>query len=159
MADMWRTRMRTAMINESPREITEVLDAAKHLADGGEGTTETLIAAAGGRLERRQVSGPLGEPSEAAFGVLPDGRGVVEVAAASGYALLRPEQRDPRRTTSYGTGELLRAAHEAGCRELIVGLGGSATNDFSNCADWYGTQAEAEAQAAAVREREDTPAD
>ncbi len=99
------------------------------LADGGEGTTETLIAAAGGRLERRQVSGPLGEPSEAAFGVLPDGRGVVEVAAASGYALLRPEQRDPRRTTSYGTGELLRAAHEAGCRELIVGLGGSATND------------------------------
>ena len=99
------------------------------LADGGEGTTETLVAATGGRLERRQVSGPLGEPLEAHFGVLPDGRGVVEVAAASGHALLRPDQRDPRRATSYGTGQLLRAAYEAGCRELIVGLGGSATND------------------------------
>ncbi|MGE0713240.1 MAG: glycerate kinase [Planctomycetota bacterium] len=99
------------------------------LADGGEGTTRALVAAAGGRLERRRVTGPLGEAIDAELGVLPDGRGVVEVAAASGFQLVPPARRDPRRTTSYGTGELMRAAHELGCPELIVGLGGSATND------------------------------
>jgi glycerate kinase len=99
------------------------------LADGGEGTTATLISAAGGRLERAWVSGPLGERLEASFGVLSDGRGVVEVAAASGLALVPADLRDPRLTTTYGTGELLRAAHAAGCQEVIVGLGGSGTND------------------------------
>lgn len=99
------------------------------LADGGEGTTRALIEAAGGELRSAPVEDPLGREREAQFGILPDGRGVVEVAAASGYSLLSPEERDPARTSSRGTGQLLAAAVAAGCREVILGLGGSATND------------------------------
>ena len=73
---------------------------------------------------------PLGRPVQAGFALLGDGRtAVVETAAASGLALLRPSERDPKATTSYGTGELIRAALDAGAETIIVGLGGSATND------------------------------
>ena len=99
------------------------------LADGGEGTTRALIEAAGGVLRSETVEGPLGRARTASYGVLPDGRGVVEVAAASGYSLLSATERDPARTSSRGTGQLMAAAFAAGCPELIVGLGGSATND------------------------------
>ncbi|HIE53280.1 MAG TPA: glycerate kinase [Armatimonadetes bacterium] len=100
------------------------------LADGGEGTVEALVAATQGRIVRKTVTGPLGEPVEAYLGVLGDGRtAVIEMAAASGLPLVPPDRRDPRVTTTYGTGELLRAALEEGCRTLIVGIGGSATND------------------------------
>ena len=100
------------------------------LADGGEGTTEALVTATGGRIERRRVTGPLGEPVEAFFGILGDGvTAVVETAAASGLTLVPEERRDPRVTTTYGTGELLAAALERGCTRVIVGIGGSATND------------------------------
>ena len=100
------------------------------IADGGEGTVEALVEATLGRLLRRTVTGPLGEPVEAAFGVLGDGAtAVVETAAASGLPLVPEARRDPRLTTTRGTGELVRAALDAGKRRIVIGLGGSATND------------------------------
>lgn len=100
------------------------------LADGGEGTVAALVAATGGRLVERRVSGPLGEPVTAAYGLLGDGlTAVIEMAAASGLELVPPALRDPRRTTTRGTGELIAAALDAGVRRIVIGLGGSATND------------------------------
>jgi glycerate kinase len=101
------------------------------LADGGEGTLEALVSATGGQRITRRVTGPLGEPIKAAFGLLgTEGHtAIVEMAQAAGLGLVPPEQRDPRVTTTYGVGELIRPAWETGAREIIVGLGGSATND------------------------------
>jgi glycerate kinase len=102
------------------------------LADGGDGTLETLVDATGGTIHRTTVCGPLGSPVEAAWGRLGGARAdtaVIEMAAASGLRLLAPEDYDPLRTTTFGTGELMISAIEAGCRNLIVGIGGSATND------------------------------
>ncbi len=100
------------------------------VADGGEGTLEVLSAALGGSLHRMTVSGPLGEPVQARFGVSGDGRtGLVELAEASGLALVAAARRDPTRTTSRGTGELIAAASDRGCATVIVCLGGSATVD------------------------------
>jgi glycerate kinase len=100
------------------------------IADGGEGTVDALVAATGGRVESCTVSGPLGDPVAARWGVLGDGAtAVIEAAAASGLTLLDPARRDPRCTSTRGTGELVRAALDAGLRRLVLGLGGSATND------------------------------
>jgi len=100
------------------------------IADGGEGTVEALIGTTGGQLHRTQVGGPLGDRITAQWGVLGDGAtAVIEMAAASGLPLLPPERRDPRLTSSCGTGELVRAALDAGLRRIIIGIGGSATND------------------------------
>jgi glycerate kinase len=100
------------------------------VADGGEGTAEALLSALGGRWETATVSGPLGAPVEARFAILADAnRAVIEMAAASGLTLLRPDEYDPLRTTTYGTGELITAALDQGCRELSIGVGGSATVD------------------------------
>ncbi|QNH14999.1 glycerate kinase [Xanthomonas sp. SS] len=100
------------------------------VADGGEGTVAALVAATGGRVVGRTVTGPLGAPVEAFFGITGDGRtGIVEMAAASGLALVPAGRRDPLAATSYGVGELLLAALDAGARKLIVGVGGSASND------------------------------
>ena len=99
------------------------------VADGGDGTLEALVGSSGSFFEA-QVTGPLGEPVRARWGVMPDGKtAVIEMARASGLALVPPERRDPRITTSYGTGELIREALDKGCREIIIGVGGSATND------------------------------
>lgn len=100
------------------------------LADGGEGTAQALVDATGGRMIQERVLGPLREPVEAFFGVLGDDTtGVVEMAAASGLALVPPERRDPRISTTYGTGQLIAAAMKHGCKKVIVAVGGSATND------------------------------
>lgn len=100
------------------------------IADGGEGTVEALVAATNGQFRYAQVTGPLGEPVTAQWGILGDGlTAVIEMAAASGLPLLAPEQRNPRLATTFGTGELLRAALDAGLRRIIMGIGGSATND------------------------------
>ena len=100
------------------------------MADGGEGTVQSLVDATRGRLVSRRVQGPLGDPVDAAFGVFGDGlTAVIEMAAASGLMLVPRDQRDPRHTTTCGTGELIRAALDEGVRRLIVGIGGSATND------------------------------
>jgi glycerate 2-kinase len=100
------------------------------MADGGEGTVAAMVAATGGRLVTVQVTGPLGEAVQACYGLTGDGEtAVIEMAAASGLALVPPGLRDPLNTTSFGTGELIRAALDAGARHLIIGIGGSATND------------------------------
>jgi glycerate kinase len=100
------------------------------VADGGEGTAQALVAATGGSFREAQVSGPLGEPIIACFGLLGDGRtAVLEMAAASGLVLVPPAKRNPLVTTTRGTGELLLAAIAAGARRVVIGIGGSATND------------------------------
>jgi glycerate kinase len=97
------------------------------MADGGEGTLDAL--AGDGRVERVEVTGPLGDPVDAPLAVRADGTAVIEMATASGLQLLRADRRDPRRTTTRGVGELIRAALDAGARRILVCLGGSATND------------------------------
>jgi glycerate kinase len=100
------------------------------MADGGPGTVEALVAACGGRCLQSSVTDPLGRPIEAVWGLLEDAASaVIEMAAASGLVLLRAEERDPRVASTYGTGQLIRAALDSGCRRIIVGVGGSATND------------------------------
>jgi glycerate kinase len=100
------------------------------VADGGEGTVRALVESSGGRTVTSQVLDPLEKPVNATWGLLGNGDvAVVEMAAASGLPLLRREERNPMRTTSYGTGELIRHALDHGIRKLIVGIGGSATND------------------------------
>ncbi len=100
------------------------------VADGGEGTVEAMVAATGGTVIRLSVTGPLGEPVDAIFGLTGDGRtAIIEMAAASGLMLVPPEARNPLVTTTFGVGELIAAALDSGARHLIVGIGGSATND------------------------------
>jgi glycerate 2-kinase len=100
------------------------------VGDGGEGTLEALVQATGGAFETHTVTGPLGEPVAARLGLLGDGETVfVEMAEASGLSRVPPDSRDPLRATSFGTGELLRAALQTGRPRLVVGIGGSATND------------------------------
>lgn len=100
------------------------------IADGGEGTVEALVTATNGQIIRQQVTGPLGTNVEACWGILGDGKtAVIEMAAASGLTLLAKDKRDPRTTTTYGTGQLIQAALDRGIRKLIIGIGGSATND------------------------------
>ena len=99
------------------------------VADGGEGSVEAFLAAAGGERRTRTVTGPFGEPVEAFYGVLGDGRtAVIEMAACAGLPLAEG-RLNPERATTYGVGELLLAAKEAGCSKAILGLGGSCTND------------------------------
>ena len=100
------------------------------MADGGEGTVDALLAATGGERRLSEVSDPLGKRITAQWGVLGDGcTAVIEMAAASGLTLQAAEQRNPRITSTHGTGELMRAALDAGLRKIILGIGGSATND------------------------------
>ena len=99
------------------------------VADGGEGTVDALLCALGGQRMNARVTGPLFETVNADWGLLPDGSAVIEMARASGLPLVPEPLRDPRRTTSLGTGELVRAALESGARRLMIGIGGSATND------------------------------
>ena len=112
----------------------EILPDAEYIklpmADGGEGTVAAMVAATGGTLVEVGVTGPLGEPVKACYGLTGDGKtAVIEMAAASGLALVAPHLRNPLGTTSYGTGELIKAALDAGVCHLIIGIGGSATND------------------------------
>ena len=99
------------------------------VADGGEGSVEAFLAAAGGERRTRTVTGPFGEPVEAFYGILGDGRtAVIEMAACAGLPLAEG-RLNPERATTYGVGELLLAAKETGCTKAILGLGGSCTND------------------------------
>jgi glycerate kinase len=100
------------------------------MADGGEGTVQAFVTATGGEIIPQTAMGPLDQAVEAFYGLLGDGKtAVIEMAACAGLPLLKPEQRDPRRTTTYGVGELIRAALDRGCRSFLIGIGGSATND------------------------------
>ena len=100
------------------------------VADGGEGTVEAMIAATQGRAVTSTVTGPLGDAVTAQWGISGDGgTAFIEMAAASGLALVPAERRNPLITTSYGTGELILQALESGVKNIIIGIGGSATND------------------------------
>ena len=112
------------------RIVPDALTILKPMADGGEGTVQALVDATGGEIITTEVTGPLGEPINAHWGILNDQvTAVIEMAAASGLPLVPPEKRNPLITTTYGTGELILAALAKGCRKLIIGIGGSATND------------------------------
>ncbi len=99
------------------------------MADGGEGTTQALVTASGGRLEQAEVTGPLGEPMTAFWGRIGEHTAVIECAASGGLDLIPRDKRDPWRATTRGTGELICTALDAGMTDIIIGLGGSATND------------------------------
>lgn len=106
-----------------------VIDSAP-MADGGPGTVDAIVHAAGGRTSIARVDGPLGDPVNARWGRIDDGRtAVIEMAAASGLSLLRREELDPRRASTHGTGQLIRHAFNAGVDRIVIGVGGSATND------------------------------
>lgn len=114
--------------------FSEIFPQAEYIklpmADGGEGTVESMVAATGGERVHVNVTGPLGQPVNGFFGWMGDGEtAVIEMAAASGLHLVAPEQRNPLITTSFGTGELILAALNHGARKIILGIGGSATND------------------------------
>lgn len=120
--------------NQMAAGINDVMPNAKiykfPVADGGEGTTECIVDALGGRIIEKKVTGPLGYPVTGFFGILKDSKtAIIEVASASGLCVVPEEKLNPLRATSYGTGELIRAALDSGCREIFIGLGGSATID------------------------------
>jgi glycerate kinase len=120
LAEGWHRGDATAEIEEVP------------VADGGDGTLEALVGGLGGEIHRATVTGPLGDPVEAEFGVVGTEHGlmgVVEMARASGLALLDESRRDPLRATTRGTGELILAACEHAPGQILVCIGGSATND------------------------------
>lgn len=117
IADGWRSVYPQADIHLCP------------MADGGEGTVDAVLAATGGERRELSVRGPLGQPVQAHWGWLENGQAVIEMAAASGLHWVEPAQRDACITTSYGTGELILAALDAGAQRIILGIGGSATND------------------------------
>lgn len=127
---MTAAEVATAMARGVRRLFPEAELDLVPMADGGEGTVQALVDATGGRLITATVTGPLGEPVDATFGLLGDGQtAVIEMAQASGLPLVAPERRNPLLTTTYGTGELIRLALDHGARRLIIGIGGSATND------------------------------
>ncbi|KMN35792.1 glycerate kinase [Chromobacterium sp. LK1] len=111
----------------------EIFPAARYcklpMADGGEGTVQAMLDALGGQWREALVRGPLGEAVSARYGLTVDGVAVIEMAAASGLALVPTARRNPLLTGSHGTGELIRAALDAGARRFVLGIGGSATND------------------------------
>ena len=100
------------------------------MADGGEGTVQSLVDATSGTIITQLVSGPMGDMVAGFFGILGDRQtAVIEMAAASGIHWVRPKERDVYLASSFGTGQLINAALDRGCDKLIVGLGGSATID------------------------------
>ena len=100
------------------------------MADGGEGTVQAIVDATGGKIIKKMVSDPLGRRIRSSFGISGDGEtAIIEMAAASGLALLKPGERNPMVTSTRGTGELIRAALDLGVKRILVGIGGSATND------------------------------
>jgi len=126
------TAMEVATAIESG--FKEIMPDAEYIklpmADGGEGTVQSLVDATGGDIVTVEVTGPLGHPVEGFYGLLGDGStAVIEMAAASGLHLVEPNERNPLLTTTYGTGELIKAALDRGVDHIIIGIGGSSTND------------------------------
>ncbi len=111
------------------RAMPEAEIIIKPVADGGEGTVSALTSGLNGRLEKAEVTGPLGQKVKAVYGILPDKTAVIEMAEAAGLPLVPVDKRNPMETTTYGVGELISHVMDRGCRKFIVGIGGSATND------------------------------
>ncbi len=123
-------RVAEAMAEGIKRVLAEAETVIIPIADGGEGTVEALVYGTRGQFITTEVTGPLGEKVAARWGILGDKvSAVVEMASASGITLVSPEKLNPLVATTYGTGQLIRAALDAGCRKLTIGIGGSATND------------------------------
>jgi len=118
-------------IEQGIREIFPKAEIVKiPMADGGDGTVQCLINATGGEILRKKVTGPLGDEVWASYGILGDKKtAVIEMAEASGLTLVPENKRNPLITTTYGTGQLIKFALDQGCRKMIIGIGGSATND------------------------------
>jgi glycerate kinase len=118
-----------AMSEGARRAVGDATIEQIPLSDGGPGLVEAILSSAGGRPRRALVEDPLGRVIEAQWALLDDGTAVIESAAAAGLSLLREDERDPRTATTYGVGQLILAALEEGPERIIVGLGGSASND------------------------------
>ena len=117
---------RTGLLRACPDAEVTVLP----IADGGEGTVDAVVAGTGGKVRELTVTGPLGTPVTARYGIVEQtSTAVIEMAAAAGITLVPPERRDPLYTTTYGVGELILDALDLGMRRFIIGIGGSATND------------------------------
>ncbi len=134
-SDSFKGSLTSSQVADAIREgVISVYPSAEIIritvADGGEGTTDAVMECLGGKSVRLSVSDPSGRTIEAEYGLIDDGEtAVIEVAAASGLTLLSQEERNPMLTSSYGTGEMIADALKRGCRRIMVGLGGSATND------------------------------
>jgi glycerate kinase len=113
-------------IKEMDKNIEVILNP---MADGGEGTVDTLVGSLKGKYISLYVTGPLGDKIKSRFGIINNKIAVIEMSAASGLWLIPTEKRNPMETTTYGTGELIGKAMEIGCKKIIIGIGGSATND------------------------------
>ena len=112
------------------KAVPEAEVVVKPLADGGEGTVEAFVEGMGGTYETVTVSGPLGSMVEARYGMLPDGKtAVMEMAEASGIILIDRKERNPWKASTVGVGQMIKDAIEKGCRQFIIGIGGSATTE------------------------------
>lgn len=112
------------------RVIPDAQVYVRPLADGGEGTLQTLTAGMGGRMENVRVTGPVGKPVDCMYGMIKEKKtAVIEMAGAAGITLVPVKERNPVYTTTYGVGEVMMDAFRKGCRHFIIGIGGSATND------------------------------
>ena len=133
--DSFKESLSALQVAESiERGFKQVLPNAEYvkvpMADGGEGTVQSLVDATGGRIIKKTVTGPLGEAADAFFGILGNEKtAVIEMAAASGLHLVPATKRNPLLTTTRGTGELIAAALDYNVNHIIIGIGGSATND------------------------------
>jgi len=111
------------------RVFSEALVIKIPIADGGEGTVDAIVMGSNGTYRKAIVTGPLGEKVQAKYGILPGECAVIEMAEASGITLISTEKLNPMEATTYGTGELVKAALDEGAKKIIMGIGGSATND------------------------------
>ena len=132
--DSYKGNMRSAAICEIVRAaLMEDLPSAEivamPMADGGEGTVDSVVSATGGSIHSVEVCGPLGDPVEAQYGVLPDGTAIMEMASASGIELVPEGRLDPMKATTFGTGQLVGHLVDQGHENIVMGIGGSATVD------------------------------
>ncbi len=111
------------------RAFPEAVTVVRPIADGGEGTVDALAEGLGGSMQYVEVTGPLGGKVSAAYAIVDGKTAVMEMSAAAGITLVEPRERNPLNTTTYGVGEMIRDAVSKGCRNFIMGIGGSATND------------------------------
>lgn len=122
VADAFKEGLRTVLPHCEVRKM--------YVADGGEGTMEAIVKSLNGMIIETTVNDPIGREVKARYGIIDNGQtAVIEMAEASGLTLLKPEERNPMLTTTYGTGELIADAIGRGCRKFLIGIGGSATND------------------------------
>ena len=111
------------------KAVKDVVIKKIPIADGGEGTVESVIYAAGGEFIKVDVKNPLGKTISAKYGLINNNQAVIEMAEASGLTLVSEKERNPLKSSTYGTGELIRDAINRGVKEILIGIGGSATND------------------------------